>query len=263
MLMKDALITHLYQYRRYIWRNAWNELRYRYAGTKMGIFWNVLHPLVVIGLYTLIFSWIFPLRAQSGSYVLYLTSGLLAWRVFAETIQRGGNAFIEHARYLKRLPIPAEVFLAQQTLTATFMLFFYYLLLIPVNIISGNRIGVTILALPLVLIALQGLAFGMSLTLANLRALFPDVEQIMQAVLPLWMWTLPIIYPESVLPETLRGWLALNPPYVFLRAIRQTLIDQQLPGGNTWLMIAGWLFVTIGIGARVHQKFQVEVRETI
>ena len=261
--MKRVFLTDIYRYRRYIWKNAWNDLRYRYAGTGMGIFWNAVHPLIVILLYTAIFSWIFPQRARGPGYVLYLTSGVLAWRVFADTLQRGSNAFIEHARELKRLAIPAEVFVAKIVLTATFLLFIYYLLLLPVSLFLGNRLDWQLLPLPALLICLQILAFGMSLALANLRALFPDIEQILQALLPLWMWTLPIIYPETVLPEMLRPWLWVNPPYIFLRAIRQVILQHQLPAGYAWGMMLLWLWLVLWAGVTIHRKLHFEVKEVI
>ena len=242
------MFSALLSYRRYIWRNAWNELRYHYAGTGMGIFWNVIHPLVTILLYTLIFSWIFPQRAKGGGYVLHLTSGLLAWRAFTDTIQRGSNAFIEHARYLKRLAIPPQVFVAKICVTGTLMLFLYYLLLLPISMWLGNDLGWSVIAFPGVLLALQLLAFGLALALAHLRALFPDVEQIVQAILPLWMWTLPVVYPETVIPPSLRAWLWLNPPYAFLRAIREAALDRQWPALKNWGAMAIWLFCSLGVG---------------
>ena len=263
MRMKDSLLIHLYQHSRYIWHNAWNELRYRYAGTGMGIFWNVIHPLIAILLYTVIFSWIFPQRARGGGYVLYLTSGLLVWRAFADTIQRGSNAFIEHARYLKRLAIPSEIFVARVALTSTFMLYIYYVLLVPINFLLGNQVSWQIFLLPVLLLFVQSLAFGMTLVLADLRALFPDIGEIIHAFLPLWLWTLPVIYPETVLPEHIRQWLYLNPPYVFLRSIRTVVLHQDLPALYEWIIMGAWLLCVLWIGSVVHRKLQAEVKEAI
>jgi ABC-type polysaccharide/polyol phosphate export permease len=261
--MKRALITHVYQHRRYIWRNAWNDLRYHYAGTGMGVFWNVIHPLITILLYTLIFSWIFPQRARGEAYVLHLTSGLLAWRAFTDTIQRGSNAFVKHARYLKRLAIPPEVFVTKICLTGTLLLFLYYLLLLPISVWLGNDLGLQIILLPALLLALQLLAFGMALALAHLRALFPDVEQIVQAVLPLWMWTLPIVYPETVIPEAWRPWFVLNPPYSFIHSIRSAGFQQQLPEWQMGISMIVWILVIISGATIVHYHLQTEIKEVI
>lgn len=229
----------------------------------MGMFWNVIHPLVTIALYAVIFSWIFPQRARGEHYTLYLTSGLLAWRAFTDTIQRGSNAYIENARYLKRLAIPPEVFVAKICVTGTLMLFLYYLLVLPVSVWLGNPPGWQIIALPVLLLALQMLAFGMALALAPLRALFPDIEQMIHAALPLWLWTLPVIYPETILPASLRPWLWLNPPYIFLDSIRRGIVEQTFPPIENWIFMAGWWGCVMYIGYFAHQKLQQDAREAI
>lgn len=261
--MNNPILTHLFQHRRYIWFNAWNELRYRYAGTAIGIFWNVIHPIIVILLYAIIFSWIFPERVGDGSYVLYLTAGLLAWRVFADTIQRGTHAYIEHAHYLKRLTIPSEVFIAKITLTYTFILYVYYFILMSVYLFIGEQVSWHVALLPVLLLLIQGLSFGLSLLLANLRTLFPDVGEILNAFLPLWLWTLPVIYPESILPEYLKKWLYFNPPYAFIRSIRNVVLNQELPARLDWVVMAVWLFFTLGLGTIANRKLQAEAREVI
>ena len=121
----------------------------------------------------------------------------------------------------------------------------------------------TILCLPVILIALQVVAFGVSVILANLRALFPDVEQIVHALLPLWMWTLPVVYPETVIPPPLRAWLWLNPPFSFLRSIRQILLNQQLPPFEEWFAMALWLCLAFGTGAVINRTLQHDAKEAL
>lgn len=261
--MKIPILTSLYAHRRYIWHNAWNELRYRYAGTGMGIFWNVIHPLVEILIYTVIFSLVFPERTRGISYRLYLTTGILTWRCFSELIQRGSNAFLEHARYLKRIDIPSEIFVAKIALTSTFMLMVYYLLFLPLSLLVGNPVSWRIVLLPVFLILLQALAFGMALSLANLQVLFPDIKEMVTAFMPLWRWTLPLIYPETVLPESIRRWLFLNPPYLFIRSIRRLALEQQLPTLQDWMLLSLWLLAMLGVGTLVNQKLQTAVKDTL
>jgi len=265
MLLKTphSLLTNLYRHRRYIWHNAWNELRYRYAGTGMGIFWNVVHPLVEILIYTVVFSLVFPKRTRGISYRLYITTGILTWRCFSEMIQRGGNAFIENTRYLKRLSIPSEIFVAKIALTSTLMLTIYYLVFLPINVVVGNPVSWKWLLLPCFLFFLQCLAFGMTLSLANLRVLFPDIKEIISAFMPLWRWTLPLIYPETILPEFVRRWLFLNPPHIFIRSIRRLVLEQELPGILDWVIMSLWLLLLLGVGTTVNQKLRAEVKDAL
>src|SRR5687767_5171816 len=113
------MLNHFYQYRRYIWQNARDELRYRYAGASLGIFWHLIHPLLQVLIYTFVFTQVViiqPEDQQDAPFVLYLCAGLFPWLAFSETLLQGSNAFLENAVYLKRLPIPAEVFLAKNVL---------------------------------------------------------------------------------------------------------------------------------------------------
>ncbi len=261
--MKPILLTTLYKHRRYIWHNAWNELRYRYAGTGMGLFWNVLHPLVTILLYTIVFSWIFPKRFHEESYVLYLTSGLLAWRILSDTIRRGSNTFVENSRYMKRMTIPAEVYVATVVLTSTLLLVIYYLLFLPFTFLFDKIPGWSLLFLPALLLSIQLLAFGITLICANFRALFPDVAEIINAILPLWLWTLPIIYPETIIPESVRRWLFLNPPYTFIRGIQDIIVARKLPELTDCLIIVAWILLIGWIGDAVNRKLKSQVKEAI
>lgn len=261
--MKVSLLTHLYKHRRYIWHNALNDLRYRYAGTGMGIFWNLIHPLVEILIYTVIFSLVFPERTRGISYRLYLTTGILTWRCFSELIQRGSNALLEHVRYLKRINLPSEIFVAKIALTSTLMLMLYYLLFLPISALVGNPVSWKLVFLPVFLVMLQSLAFGMALSLANLQVLFPDIKEIISAFMPLWRWTLPLIYPETILPESIRRWLFLNPPHIFIRSIRCLALEQQLPNLHDWILLSMWLLLMLGVGTYINQKLRTEVKDAL
>src|SRR5215203_4287124 len=104
----DPVARGLLGHRRYIWQGALADLRHRYAGTGLGVVWNVLHPLALIAVFSLVFSVIMRPRGVEApyGYVLYLCSGLLPWLAFSECITRGANAFSENAAYLKKLPVP-------------------------------------------------------------------------------------------------------------------------------------------------------------
>src|SRR5215468_3179312 len=120
------MIVNLWRYRGFIVRNALSDIRHRYAGSAAGVAWNVINPLAQIVIYSLVFSQIMVVRMPSGGsgtmFALYLCAGLLPWSAFSECILRGTNAFIENALYLKKLPIPEQVFVAQNAVAATLSL---------------------------------------------------------------------------------------------------------------------------------------------
>ncbi|MEH2423235.1 MAG: hypothetical protein V7K48_20680 [Nostoc sp.] len=77
--------------------------------------------------------------------------------------------------------------------------------------------------LSILVLLFQGLAFGIRLALANLQTLFLDIKQILQFLLPLWSWTMPIYYPDAIIPKNILPWLYLNPPFAFIESARSFL----------------------------------------
>ena len=180
LLEVGGLFTSLWSYRRYILSGAVRELRRRYAGSAMGIVWHVLTPLVQIAVYFVVFSRFMGTGdgPPSGSYAVYLCAGILPWFAFSDALTQGAGALVANESYLKKLPIPEAVFVAQTVTTSVLSLGLYrsrsYLLafLIGVSVQPGW------LLIPVVLVLFLGLAFGLALMLAPLCVFFRDVIQI-------------------------------------------------------------------------------------
>lgn len=257
------ILINLYDHHQYIWKNAWNDLRYHHSGTGLGVFWNFINPIIEIAIYAGVFTLLISTEGRDSSYVLYLSAGLLPWRSFSSTILQGSNAFIQHATHLKRLGLPPEIFVAKITLSSTFMVFIYLAILLPTNWLFGNQPGWEVVFLPLLAVLLQGFAFGIALVLAHLRAFFLDLGQVLPILLYAWRWSMPIIYTDVRISEDIQSWLHLIPPYVFIQSIRDVIMEQKVPSFDQWSFMVGFLLVSLLIGSLVLQKLQYEVREVI
>jgi lipopolysaccharide transport system permease protein len=217
------MIVPLLKYRGLIWQHALSELRYRYAGTGLGVVWNVLHPLALIAVYTLVFSTIYStapnlsLPAERFGFLMYLCSGLLPWLAFAECITRGTGAFVDNAAYLKKLPIPEPVFVAQAAASATMGLAISFSILILLALAVKVHPSIWWLLLPLPLLALQALGFSIGLLCGTLNVFFRDIGQILAVALQVAMWTAPVVY---IAPDRLQWLFRWHPVMPALSAIR-------------------------------------------
>jgi len=262
------MILNLYRHRNYIVRNAWSDLRLRYAGSGMGIFWNVIIPLAQILIYTVVFSRLMSFRSPGMAsnryaFVLYLCSGLFPWIAFSRSITRGSNALLVNARHLKMLPIPEEIFVAQSAMADTFSLLIYLVLLVVAGLLVGQPLGWPSLLLPLVAVLFQGLAFGIGLLLSSLRVFFRDIGQALGIATQLWMWTLPIIYVESILPENLQSLLTFNPPYIYITSFRDLFLHNRIPPLATWGGMVAWAAGFALLGSIVLHKLRPELRDAL
>src|SRR5436309_697027 len=118
-------MTDIWRYRTWIWESALSDLRNRYAGSSLGVFWNVVNPLIMLGIYVFIFTSLISSRAgnsvnSSVVFPLYLTCGFLPWITFADGLMRCTQTFLTNAVYLKKVAIPEVVFVAQAGLSALF-----------------------------------------------------------------------------------------------------------------------------------------------
>ena len=265
-LKKTHMLKKLYQHRRYILENAWTDIRYRYAGTGLGIFWNIFNPLLEVAIYTFVFSQIINLRSggdRGTAYVLFLCAGLFPWFSFSETLMQGSNAFQENASYLRRLPIHPAVFVTKYAVTSCINLLIYMVLLFLLAVFMDISPHWTqLLVMPLGLL-LQAMAFGLTLILANIRFLISDVKEVMGAVIHLWRWLLPIVYTEDIIPVKFLSLFRLNPPYYFIQSFRMVFLDHQVPEIKAWLTMLAWAAFFIALGGFVSEKLSSDVRDNL
>ena len=259
------MVIPLFKYRGLIWQHAVSELRYRYAGTGLGVVWNVLHPLALIAVYSAVFSFIIRAKVPDlpqthFSYVLYLCSGLLPWLAFAECVTRGTSAFSDNALYLRKLPIPEQVFVAQAAASATMGLGISFSLLVVISLAVGHRPTGWWLLLPVPLIALQALGFALGLLCGTLNVFFRDIGQVLTVALQVVMWTAPVVYAAPPELEPLFRWHPLVPALASVRGL--FLYGRPPPAFNAAAMVA-WPALFLALGGFVFHRLRAEIRDVL
>ena len=260
------MLKNLYTYRRYLLGSFWTDLRYRYAGTALGFFWVIINPIVEVIIYAVVFSQIVSIRSGGGkgiSYVLFLTSGLFPYLAFSQMISRGSNAIKSNALYMRRSLVPAEVFVFKEGLLTSFSFLIYLVLLIPISLVADNPITWQAVLMPVFAGLLLLLGFGMAIPLANFRIFFPDLGEIIPVLLQLWRWTLPVMFSDKNFPTWLRRIMSLNPPYYFIRAFRDVLIEHRIPPMEAWLSIGFWIIAFLLIAQLVSRWLRNEVKDLL
>src|SRR5215216_613965 len=260
------MLKNLYTYRRYLLGSFWTDLRYRYAGTALGFFWVIINPIVEVIIYAVVFSQIVSIRSGGGkgiSYVLFLTSGLFPYLAFSQMISRGSNAIKSNALYMRRSLVPAEVFVFKEGLLTSFSFLIYLVLLIPISLVADNPITWQAVLMPVFAGLLLLLGFGMAIPLANFRIFFPDLGEIIPVLLQLWRWTLPVMFSDKNFPTWLRRIMSLNPPYYFIRAFRDLLIEHRIPPMEDWLSIGFWIIAFLLIAQLVSRWLRNEVKDLL
>lgn len=261
------MIINLYKHRGYILRSALADVRNRYAGSAAGVLWNILQPLALILVFTLIFTRVMTGRSSpidgTGGYVLYLCSAMLPWTAFSECINRGTHAFTANSIYLRKLPIPEQVFVAQTAVATGINLAISYSLLIVVALVLGRTPTWHWLLLPIPLGMLIALGFGLGMALGTLYAFVRDVGQVVPVALQIGFWSFPIVYDIGFVPEWLRAAIRWNPVYPSLQAIRTLFLDAQLPEPRLWAGMILWATLASVAGYFILRRLRPELRDVI
>ena len=245
----NNVIQALWAYRGFILGNVKREFQIKYRNSLLGAAWNIINPLSMILVYTVIFSQLMRTRLpgvdSTLAFSIYLCAGVLTWGLFAEITTRAQNTFIENANLLKKLKFPrlclplTVVANALLNFAIIFSLFTAFLLL------SGNFPGWVFLALIPLLVLLVLFAIGLGIGLGVLNVFFRDVGQFFNVFVTFWFWLTPIVYPIDIVPAAFRATLAINPVVPLVGAYHDVLVYGRAPGeGLLWVaVVAGALLV--------------------
>ncbi|MFO0838840.1 MAG: ABC transporter permease [Phycisphaerae bacterium] len=268
------MLTSLWKYRRLILHNSLNDLRNRYRGSVGGVLWNILLPLMQITIFSLIFPVVMGYKlaqvrdmAPGITFVVFLCSGLLAWNSFAESLLRAVSSLVGNAGYLKKLPIPEHIFVAQDAVTG-FLSACLTLTVFLVFCIVVARDGPHLAWVQVVpaLVLLICFAYGFGLLLSCVNVFFRDVQPLMGVVMTLWFWLTPVVYFEDLFAST-HAWLLtlmqFNPAYHFIRAFQLAIYRDAWVPWNTWLTCAAIALVFNLAAFAVLRRLRAEIRDVL
>ena len=233
------MIFALWAYRGFLLGSVRREFESRYRNSLLGAAWNIINPLTMIVVYTVIFSRIMQAKLPgvdgAFGYSIYLCVGVLTWGLFTEIVGRLQSVFLDNANLLKkisfpRLCLPAIVVMnALVNFTIIFSLFIAFLL------ITGNFPGLPFVALIPVLAIQVLFSVGLGVTVGVLNVFFRDVGQLVGVVLQFWFWLTPVVYPVSILPARVRDYLWLNPMATLMAGYQDIVVSAKWPQwGTLW-----------------------------
>jgi ABC-type polysaccharide/polyol phosphate export permease len=256
-----TVYSDVFRYRELFGSLFRRDLRAKYRGSVLGLAWSLLNPLVLMGVYLLVFSLLWRV-AEVGSrdYWLFLLCGLPAWVFFATATAASAPSLLENANLIRKVRFPRQ--LVPLSVVATHLVSFGVMLAIVVvlSLVKLPEARATVwLVIPLAAL-FACIVAGFALAVASLNAIFRDVEHILSALLLPWFFLTPILYSLDQLPgvddypaaELALHWLNfLTPP---IEAMRAVLFLGEAPSlGDTVYTVAGAL-VALGVGAFVFSR---------
>ncbi|AOY75532.1 ABC transporter permease [Clostridium formicaceticum] len=206
------------------------DIKSRYVGSILGIFWTVIQPLSTILIYYFVFSVVLRLKLGSEygteNFAIWLTCGLVPWMFFAEVINRSINVIADYKNLITKTVFSSEM-LSVVTLATGIV---NHIIAISLVIITGMIFGfitpsIRILYLPIYGLSLIFFTLGMSWFIAALNVYFKDIGQMVTIILNLWFYFTPIVFPPSSVPLSIMPLLKANPMFHVVEGYRMALLN--------------------------------------
>lgn len=211
----------------------------------------MLNPLLMMLVLYFVFSGIFH---SQENFVLYLLTGILAWRFFANGTTAAMFSIVGKPSLVTKIFIPREILTLSVALSCFISSILEFLVLIPLLIILGAGISATILLVPLLHLMYFLLVYGISLILASLYVYYRDLNQIWDIVLQVGFFLSPIVYPLSYIPAKYEFYYLLNPITRLITMYRDVLLDGTIPKISDFgIVIASGLILFV-IGTLLFKK---------
>lgn len=211
----------------------------------MGILWSFFNPVLMLVVYTFVFSVVFKARWVGGTdskteFALVLFAGLMVYNLFAECINRSPGLVLGNVNYVKKVVFPLEILPVVAIGSAAFHLLVSLLVWLIFYLIYFGIPQATLLLFPLVLIPFFLLTLGFSWFLASLGVFLRDVSQIVGVMTTALMFLSPIFYPITALPQEYHIFLQINPLTFVIEQARDVMIWGK---GMNWIAWATYLLL--------------------
>ena len=228
------------------WMLAKRTFRLRYLGSRLGLGWAFLQPLVQAAVLTFLFTKVFKVH-RAPHYPLYVLSGIMTWQAFSGGVNGATTSAVDNASLLRKIPLPSVVFPLAQVVSVLLVFCLQSVILLAAALAYGT-IGVKVLLLPLVPVLLGVMATGIGCLACAFHPAVRDVKFLVESGLLMAFYATPILYDPSKLPVGLRGFLALNPMYGVVTLARTALMGQPFDGTALSISFgAGLVLVTVGL----------------
>jgi lipopolysaccharide transport system permease protein len=254
------LFASLWRNRSLIWQLTKREVIGRYRGSIMGLAWSFFNPILMLSIYTFVFSVVFKMRWGIGGdeskadFAIILFVGLIVHGLFAECVNRAPTLILSNVNYVKKVVFPLEILPWVAMGSALFHSLVSLLVLVIAFFIINLYVPWTAIFIPLIILPLILATIGSAWFLAATGVFLRDIAQTTGIITTVMMFVSPVFYPISALPKKYQKALFLNPLTFIIEESRHVLIWQRRPDWTLWVVYLSASLAVAWIGFWWFQK---------
>lgn len=235
-------LATLFRYRGLIQSLVARELKARYRGSMLGFLWSFINPLLLLSIYTFVFTIVLPNRNEIAQpYAVFMFCGILPWNWFSSALTEASGSLVSGGNLIKKVLFPAEI-LPLVSVLANMVHFFLGLIILAVFLIGYQHWPdpAGLLWFPVVVFVQLIYTAGLALFLSALTVHYRDIRDLLSNLLNFWFFATPIIYPWQDPNVRIYKWLFDLNPFTHLAVTYQEILFFPGPvGHSTWLLALG------------------------
>ena len=230
-----------YQNRDLLWQLTRRNIESKYRGSLIGVIWMFITPLLLLTIYTFVFSIIFKSKWKIDvgdskvSFALVMLCGMAVYNVFAESISSSTSVIVQSPNLVKKVVFPLEMLPVSNVLTALFYCLVWSIILLLGILIFMNKLCFTIVLLPVILLPIFLMSCGVCWIFASLGVYFRDLQHLIGLLLQMLFFLSPIFYPVEMVPQQFRFLFDINPLTIMIQEFRDIFIFGQYPDLSMWI----------------------------
>lgn len=249
LLNPVRLVRTLVPHRELIVQFAMRDLQQKHRGTYLGLVWAGLTPLLMLAVYTVVFSTILKARLSGNpdegplEYGLLLYCGLMVLQIFTGPLGRSPGLIVSKKNFVKKIIFPLEILPVSVVLSTLMYSGIGLVLLLVAHFVLGGQLHATMLLFPIVLIPAVLLAVGVGWILSALGVFLRDIDEIVTTVVQRMLFLLtPVFWSIDIIPERFRPLVHLNPLASVVDGARRTLLQGEQPN---WMVLGIWTVIAL------------------
>jgi lipopolysaccharide transport system permease protein len=227
----------LWEYRDLFRFLTWRDIKVLYAQTILGFIWAILQPLIQILIFTVVFGKVAKLSTDGIPYFLFSTVAVVPWNYISQAMSQSSQSLVTYQMMLGKIYFPRLVFPLTPVLARLLDFAISILIILCVMFFYNIHPSWNLLFLPLFVLMMMAVPAGVGMWLSALAIRFRDVKFAMPFVVRMLVYTAPIVYSASTIPEKYRFFYSLNPIVGVIEGFRSCLLGTTIP----------WLFIVPGI----------------
>ncbi len=224
-------LRELWAYRQLLYFFVWRDIKVRYKRTAIGVGWAIIQPFFTMVVFSLFFGKLAGIPSDGVPYPLFAYAALVPWMYFANSMTGSTNAVVEHGQMIRKVYFPRLLLPAVPVVAGLLDLILALAVLLLMMLWYGIVPTIAMLTLPAFLVLAMAASLAVGLWLSALNALYRDVRFAVPFLVQFWLFSSPVAYPSSLVPEPWRALYGLNPMVGVIEGFRWALLGTgQAPG---------------------------------